>query len=138
MVSFASKGSIHGLNYIFGRNRSISVRIFWSCLFIFSIFGVTHFILIAYVKWQTDPFTIVIKRHIKNIEDYPKFAVTICPEIISSNNSLTHDPMKERYLKEDDEKKAIFNEEECNFIQINSLWCGDFRDLTKNWAKESR
>lgn len=138
MVSFVDESTIHGVAYIFGPNRSIFIRFFWICLFVISIFSAFYLIQGAHQKWLAEPFVIVKKLKVRPIEEFPKFAVTVCPGIISENASFTHDSLRVRIRKEDMSDNDVFGEEETYQIRANSLWCGDFRDLTNNWAKKSR
>lgn len=137
MVSFVNESSIHGVAYIFGPNRNIFVRIFWGILFVLSIFSAFYLIQGAHEKWVLEPFISVTKSKVKYAKDFPQFAVTVCPSIISDDSSLTPKVMRVRIRKEDMSDNDVFSEEECFNIRANSLWCGEFRDLTNNWAKKS-
>jgi hypothetical protein len=87
MVSFTVDGTIDGVVHIFGPNRNIFTRIFWTLLFILSIYGLFYYIHGAYKKWLYTPDIFTRTRSRKSSE-FPSFAITICPTIMSGARSV--------------------------------------------------
>lgn len=87
MVSFTAESTIHGVTFIFGPDRKIVVRIFWSLIFIASICGLCYYIQGAYIKWKINP-DILTKKSERDIRDFPMPALTICPHIFGRSDNF--------------------------------------------------
>lgn len=136
MVSFVDESTIHGVALIFGPNRNLFTRIFWSFLFVLSIIGVVYFINIAHTNWVIEPFLVLSNKNLRNLEEFPTFAVTVCPGIISENDTSI-----KNLRKRENEKDLVLSDEDCFYVQTNSLWCKDFEiflsqrnNPTGDWA----
>lgn len=81
MQNLAADSTVHGINYIFGENRSKFSRVFWTLLFLTSTGGFLFYAHINYVKWQYSP-EIAIRRIEKNASEFPMAALSYCARII--------------------------------------------------------
>lgn len=119
MKNFASESSIHGVNYIFGENRSKFVRFFWIFLLLGSACGLSYYIINSYRRWQIIP-DIAMRREERSTVDFPMPAITFCPRLFAKNNLANYS----RVFNEQSMK--ITSKSECEFTAANMNWCEPF------------
>lgn len=112
--------SIHGVNYIVSSKRSKGVRIFWIFTFILSLCGFGYYAQNSYYKYFVMP-DITARIREKNVNDFPRPAVTICPRMVAIHDLADLDNILE-------DSKAR-NKSECEYLLANSHWCSNDETL---------
>lgn len=87
MLNFASESTFHGVNFIFGENRTKCVRYFWFFVSALSFCGFSFYFYNSYFKYQYEP-DIAMRRKEKFGINFPSAAMTICPKIITKENIM--------------------------------------------------
>ena len=77
---FASRSTIHGVNYIFDKNISLYDRFLWTLICLSSAFLAIYLIKNSYTDWKSKPVVTTLQSVAKPITDLDFPAVTICGE----------------------------------------------------------
>lgn len=119
MHTFASESTIHGVNFIFGENRSWFVRILWVLLVIISFCGFSYYFQVAFLKWQISP-DIAMKSREKSSKELPMPAITICPSLFARDDLITFEKVMNIFSK----KEAVNGTRaECEVLVASINWC---------------
>ncbi|XP_063709864.1 pickpocket protein 28 [Culicoides brevitarsis] len=79
-MEYCNNSTVHGMQYLGERRRSIVERIFWIVVFFVSIYFCGILIWNIYVKWDTSPVIVSFSEKSTPVWQIPFPAVTICPE----------------------------------------------------------
>lgn len=123
MVSFIIDSSIDGAVHIFGPNRSIFTRIFWTFLFILSIFGLVYYIKGSYTKWLIEP-DIITKNSIRYPYEYPNPAITVCPQEYDPDSFRESEAEKNL-----NDENFMLNQEELEALESYKMRCSPYLQI---------
>lgn len=115
MISFASDSTIHGVNLIFGENRSKFVRVFWFIILLASFCGFCFYFKHSYEKFIYSP-DIAVKMRDRNFKDFPMPALTFCPML------FIRDKIEEctrAYFS----NKTTVSSTTCKYMAATTHWC---------------
>lgn len=124
MQKFSFECSIHGINFVFGENRSKFVRILWLIFLLSSFSGFFYYSYVAYVKYYFAP-DIAVRIRDRIAGDFPEPAVTICSTVLSTNNYLASPRRSFKAFF----NHWQFNRSECELLAANSQWCHSTSDM---------
>jgi Amiloride-sensitive sodium channel len=86
---FAQANLIHGFKYIFGSNHGKITRIFWILSLLVSSCGFIYYLRPAWNKLLFEP-EILIKTRERKVEEFPKPAITICPNVFARDLNINY------------------------------------------------
>jgi amiloride-sensitive sodium channel len=117
MVKLIAESSFHGVAFIFGPNRNIFVRIFWSTILFASTCGLFYYIHGAYIKWLVEP-DIIAKSYVRNVTEFPLPAFTVCPRIFGRNEEI-----KAHQFFDGSLDLSSIDKHTCKIIKTHIHWC---------------
>lgn len=120
MQSFEKSSSIHGVQYVFNKNLSKTVRIFWISILFFSLCGFGFYIRSAYIKWQISPDISLTVRERKP-EEFPHPAITICSPVFAKSSLVNFTDIASPLKAE--EPPRVHTKAECEYAVANYNWC---------------
>lgn len=118
MQNIALNSTIHGVSYIFDKERSKIGRITWIILLIASFCGFSFYFYNSYMKFQFSP-DIAMKREEKLANNYSAAALTICPNMFYRMDFREH---KEIIFGDLNAESKL----ECKYLLANSQWCSPY------------
>lgn len=87
-TDYASRTSIHGIQYLGDEEGHWFEKVFWIIVFVISLTGCSYLITETYTKWRDSPVIVSFDQQSTPIWKIPFPAVTICPEAKLQRNYL--------------------------------------------------
>ncbi|XP_077285510.1 pickpocket protein 28-like [Arctopsyche grandis] len=126
-VEFASATSLHGLQYVGERGRTVIERIWWISMFIFSLITCTYLIYKVYMKWDQSPVIVSFAESPTPVWEVPFPAITICSETKSRQTSFNFTEAFHNIEK--------LTDHEISLLETVSLVCNSFTLEKKMYNK---
>ena len=76
---YTDNGSIHGISFIDDPKRHWIERIFWTIVYIISIYVASSLIMASYIKWKENQIITSVDEYPALMSEIPFPAITICP-----------------------------------------------------------
>ncbi|GJQ86101.1 hypothetical protein Trydic_g15257 [Trypoxylus dichotomus] len=96
------KASVHGVQFIGDRKRSVLERVIWLGIWITSVVMCSKYVMQTYEKWESSPVFVTIGTGQMPIHDISFPAVTICPEAKTDIELFSYPAMMDLALSEEE------------------------------------
>lgn len=126
ILEFTQETSFHGLKYIGDSRLHWTNRLFWICVFAFSLVSCTMIVFKTHQKLHSNPIILTSDEKVSKISEIPFPAVTICSEVKTSDTEMFKrvQNLIENFSKSESQViKHYFNEEDRNYVDALSNVC---------------
>ena len=128
VTEYTDNGSIHGISFIGDSKRHWIERLFWTIVFVTSIYFAWILIMESYIKWRENQIITNVDEYPTLMSEIPFPAITICPNDKYDKKKFDMDT----FYKNFSNTQAQYE----NYIKTKSRYfTKKFKNFRNNWVK---